>query len=268
MKLPKAPKRRLVPWDAGRVAAVRDLLPERYRALADAGAGLGLRQGETFGLSPDDITWLAKKPKVHVRRQVCIVASTLCFAPPKGNREREVPLPASVQRRLSAHLAQFPAVPVTLPWLEPDGRLVTENLIFTTSARTALNRSYFDRAVWKIALEGAGVIRPREKGRRPEDREHGFHALRHFFASVVLANGEDIKTLAAYLGHSDPGFTLRVYTHLIPGRDDKMRGTIDSLLEGGRRPRVGPQNSGWSKCQVEAVTALQVRLLSEGRDCR
>ena len=24
-----------------------------------------------------------------------------------------------------------------------------------------------------------------------------------------------IKTLSTYLGHSDPGFTLRVYTHLM-----------------------------------------------------
>jgi hypothetical protein len=36
------------------------------------------------------------------------------------------------------------------------------------------------------------------------------HALRHYFASALLANGVDIRALAAYLGHHDPGFTLRV----------------------------------------------------------
>ncbi len=35
------------------------------------------------------------------------------------------------------------------------------------------------------------------------------HALRHFYASVLLDAGESIKALSEYLGHSDPGFTLR-----------------------------------------------------------
>ena len=42
------------------------------------------------------------------------------------------------------------------------------------------------------------------------------HALRHHYASVTLHDGVNIKDLAAYLGHHDPGFTLRLYTHLLP----------------------------------------------------
>lgn len=34
------------------------------------------------------------------------------------------------------------------------------------------------------------------------------HALRHFYASVLLDTGENIKALSSYLGHGDPGFTL------------------------------------------------------------
>jgi site-specific recombinase XerD len=36
------------------------------------------------------------------------------------------------------------------------------------------------------------------------------HALRHFYPSVLLDAGENVKALAEYLGHSDPGLTLRV----------------------------------------------------------
>jgi integrase len=43
-------------------------------------------------------------------------------------------------------------------------------------------------------------------------RADGMHALRHFYASVLLAQGVSIKELADYLGHTDPGFTLRTYT--------------------------------------------------------
>ncbi|WP_247659256.1 hypothetical protein [Micromonospora sp. U56] len=35
------------------------------------------------------------------------------------------------------------------------------------------------------------------------------HVLRHTYASVLLDAGASIKTLSAYVGHADPGFTLR-----------------------------------------------------------
>ena len=37
----------------------------------------------------------------------------------------------------------------------------------------------------------------------------------------------DIRALAAYLGHHDPAFTLRVYAHLVPDAADRMRAVID-----------------------------------------
>jgi integrase len=45
------------------------------------------------------------------------------------------------------------------------------------------------------------------------------HALRPFYASVLLGAGENIKALSHYLGHNDPGFTLRVFTHLMQSSD-------------------------------------------------
>ena len=50
-------------------------------------------------------------------------------------------------------------------------------------------------------------------------RENGMHALRHFYASVLLDARESVRALAEYLGHADPGFTLRVYTHLMPASE-------------------------------------------------
>lgn len=66
----------------------------------------------------------------------------------------------------------------------------------------------------------------------PQTRENGFHALRHHFASVLLHEGVDIRSLAEYLGHCDPGFTLRTYTHLMPAASDRMRAAIDRVLSG------------------------------------
>ncbi|HEY0888650.1 MAG TPA: single-stranded DNA-binding protein [Nocardioides sp.] len=51
---------KVVPWPRERVLAVRDELPARFQLMVWLGAGLGLRQGEIFGLSPDDIDLAAR----------------------------------------------------------------------------------------------------------------------------------------------------------------------------------------------------------------
>jgi integrase len=56
------------------------------------------------------------------------------------------------------------------------------------------------------------------------------HALRHFYASVLLDAGESIKALSEYLGRSDPGFTLRTYTHLMPTSEERTRTAVDHAL--------------------------------------
>jgi integrase len=68
------------------------------------------------------------------------------------------------------------------------------------------------------------------------------HALRHFYASALLDAGENIKALAAYLGHADPAFTLRVYTHLMPSSEHRARRAIDDLFDGPERPD-GPETA-------------------------
>jgi integrase len=218
---PPAPDRRkVVPWTGERVAAVTAALPERYQALAVAAAGLGLRQGEAFGLAVDDVDFL--RETVHVRRQVKLLGSKPHFALPKGGRQRDVPLPERVALRLAAHLQAWPAVAVTLP-TSPAGKPQTHRLLVTTRERTALDRTYVNRHVWKPALEAAEV---------PSTRENGMHALRHHYATVLLTDGLNPKAVADYLGHADPGFTLRVYGHVLPASEDRARAAIDKALGG------------------------------------
>jgi hypothetical protein len=60
----------------------------------------------------------------------------------------------------------------------------------------------------------------------------GTHQLRHFYASVTLADGVSIKELAEYLGHKDPGFTLRTYAHMLPSSYQRARNAIDACMKG------------------------------------
>ncbi|MGP3984406.1 tyrosine-type recombinase/integrase [Streptomyces sp. KR80] len=229
VKAPKLDARKLKPWTHERVLAVRDGLPEQYATTVDVGAGCGLRQGEIFGLAVDEVDFLGGV--VHIVRQVKMVGSHLVFAPPKGGKLRDVPMPNSVSYALAAHITQRPPIEVTLPWKKPDGPPVTATLMFYSRERKALNRNYFNMYLWKPALVSAGVIPERLPGERfKESREHGMHALRHYYASVLLDAGESIKALAEYLGHADPGFTLRTYTHLMPNSQDRARKAIDAAF--------------------------------------
>jgi integrase len=225
VSVPSGVTRKVAPWTMPRVLAVADALADPYEATVYAGYGLGMRQGEILGLAEDDIDWL--RFNVHVCRQIRIVRRTLVFAPPKGNKERDIPLSDETSLRLAAHVKQHGTTKITLPWLAPEGKPVTASLLFSNE-RGAIHRGWFNSQVWIPALVAAGVVKPFRKGEYREDaRIHGMHALRHTFASALLSNGVDIRTLAEYLGHTDPGFTLRTYTHLMPSAEARARAAID-----------------------------------------
>ena len=55
----------------------------------------------------------------------------------------------------------------------------------------------------------------------------------------------DIRALGDYLGHSDPGFTLRIYTHLMPDAADRMRAAVDRVLPRAADGPVTAQAGAW-----------------------
>lgn len=227
---PPRPERRLVvPWTIEQVRAARAALPARFAAMADLGAGAALRQGEIFGVARGDIELM-----LHVRRQVRIIEGQLVFSPPKGGRTRTAPLGNLVRQALKDHMRDHPPVPVTLPWVRPGGRPVTVELLFTTEAGEALERSWFNEHCWRPARRAAGV---------PQTRANGMHVLRHTAASAWLAGGEDIKKVASWLGHADAGFTLNTYIHLVD-RPGQGIASMDAFLGGGRSALDLPAEAG------------------------
>ncbi len=219
---PRTPRRKVTPWPIEWVEAMHEGLPERYKIIVTIGAGLGLRQGEIFGLAVEDVDFL--RGIVLVRRQVKLVGKRQTFAPAKARKDddapREIPLPESVRAELAAHLQRFPAKRVTLPWRDPEnGKPTTVHLIVTTRNDKPLDRLLFNSRSWPTA---------RRKAEIPASRENGTHALRHWYASTLLEAGVSIRAVSDYLGHADPGFTLRTYTHLMPSGEERPREAVDA----------------------------------------
>ncbi|AVL26422.1 hypothetical protein NBRGN_045_00590 [Nocardia brasiliensis NBRC 14402] len=227
VRRPVARSPKIVIWSEDKLRAVQDALMERFQVVVSLGAGAGLRQGEILGFSPDDVN--RTTGEISVERQIKTVKGVMMFALPKGGKTRTVPVAESVLTSIEEHEKRFPAVLVTLPWGKPDGELVTVRLLMTGEGGRLYTGDLFTKVVWQAAFRVGGI--------EYRGRGDGMHALRHFFASILLADGCSIKELAEFLGHNDPGFTLRTYTHLVPSSYARARKAIDRVFRSIHSPR-------------------------------
>jgi integrase len=205
VKLPKLPVKKVVPLIPAQVLALAAAMPDRYRALVITGAGTGLRAGELYGLRVCDVDFLRRE--LHVEQQLQRRGDEVYACPPKtASSHRTVPLSSVVGEVLAAHLAAYP---------QPD----REGLIFRNDKGGPINASRFYKHVLGPAVAAAGL----PKGT-------GLHALRHFYASVLIAARESIKVVSERLGHTNAAMTLGVYAHLMPDTEESTRKAVDDAL--------------------------------------
>jgi integrase len=225
VKKPVPDKRKITPWTEARLRIIQLALPPRQSIVIPLGSGLGLRQGEILGLSPDDID--REQMIVHVDRQLTYVGNRPLFKLPKGRKTRSVPISHGLLDIIDDYIDTHPPSTITLPWGKTTSDPVSVRLLVATPVGSVDTGRDFHYWHWRPAFTRAGLTYV--------EGEDGMHALRHFYASTLLTRGVTIKELADYLGHSDPGFTLRTYTHLLPSSHEQARRAVDSLFR-PRRP--------------------------------
>jgi integrase len=159
--------------------------PERWRLLFEFLAHTGLRISEAAGLEWRDVEF-GEHPHLHVRRQDC--RGEVGDLKSEHSR-RKVPLSPGMAARLWALGADQP----------------TTGRVFTSPSGLRLNDGNLRRRVLRPATEAAGIPWVT------------FHSFRHTCASLLFEAGRDVKQVSAWLGHSDPAFTLRTYIHLMDG---------------------------------------------------
>lgn len=181
---------------AEQVRALADAVPARFRAVVVLLGGSGLRIGEALGLEVGDVDFLRRT--VRVERQRLQSGDIGPTKTPKSTRT--VPLGQIVIDELAAHLAGHGVM----------------NSLFTWEDGLPLTYSQWKR-VWRAALRSTGL-------------DLDTHSLRHFTASALIAGGASVKQVQTVLGHSSAAITLKVYAHLWPGDEDRIRVVMDAAL--------------------------------------
>lgn len=220
IKLPTVEKARIRPMTTEQVRLMAEEVPAELRALVVLGAGTGMRQGEMLGLTRDRLRLLGKNPAVTVDRQlVTRTGGETAFAPPKTESSRRViPLPQIVVSALNDHIATSGAA---------DGEL-----LFTWLGRP-ITRQRFGR-MWRPAAKKVGLT---------TETGTGAHALRHYYASLLIRYGESVKTVQGRLGHKSAAETLDTYGHMWEDSDDRTRAAVDSVLLSAESPQNSPSRT-------------------------
>ena len=56
------------------------------------------------------------------------------------------------------------------------------------------------------------------------------HQLRHGKASLLLNQNVPVPVVSRYLGHANPGVTMKIYVHMIDGTSGMAADDIDEAL--------------------------------------
>jgi len=165
-----------------------------------------MRQGELFALQWADID--LKAGILQVRHSLENVSGNLRLKEPKSESgKRQIALPEMAVKALWDHKAKQLAEGLAgCPYVFPD------------SDGGLLRKCSFHKWSWSIVRTDAKL-----------PGVH-FHDLRHSSASLMLADGVDVKSIQMILGHSNISMTMDVYAHLMPDSQRKAAATFDRLL--------------------------------------
>ena len=195
--------------------AARDFLKaiagDRLEALFTVALALGLRRGEALGLRWQDIDFENRTLRVNCSLQR--FGGKLHLTELKTNNSRRVlHMPDVLLHKLQAH-----RIRQLEDKLHAGERWQESDLVFTTSVGTPLEPRNVNRHFYDL-LTNSKISHFR------------LHDLRHYCASLLLAQGVQLKIVSEILGHAQLSTTADIYTHILPEVKKDALNLMDRIL--------------------------------------
>ncbi len=166
----------------------KDVLGLRDRAMLETLYSTGIRVSELVGLNFDDLDESGEALRVRG----------------KGKKERLVPLGMHAMAAVRRYVAMVQSDPRCATWWQGDGSNKPKPLFVNKHGKRLSSRSV--RRKLDKYLISAGL-----------DPDISPHTLRHSFATHLLENGADLRSVQELLGHQSLS-TTQIYTHLTTQR--------------------------------------------------
>ena len=187
---------------------------DQLEALNAVAVAVGLRQGKALGLRWTDVDF--DGARLSVRTTLQFLDGKYAIRPPKTDRSRRtIALPLVAVDALRRHWARQAAERLAKgPEWANDW-----DLVFTTETGRPLHGPTVTRR-FQALLADHDLPRMR------------FHDLRHSCATLLLAQGVDLKAIQETLGHSTITTTMDVYEHMQDAMRREVATRMDAALGG------------------------------------
>ena len=215
VEAPKAEKKEANYLDEKQAAHLLDCLqnePLKYRAMITLLLYSGMRRGELCGLTWSDVDFEENiidinKSSLYVTGSGTIEDTTKTFS-----SQRVIKIPSPVMEILHEHRREQLGKRLALgdKW-EDSGKVFTQwngSPIYPGTVT-----SWFAEFVKRNDLPHVSI-----------------HSLRHTNATLLIANGTDLRTVSKRLGHSNMTTTGNIYTHAIQTADERAAETLNDIL--------------------------------------
>nr|WP_302600230.1 site-specific integrase [uncultured Cellulosilyticum sp.] len=180
----------------------------------------GLRAGEVMALRWENIDLKNKVLKVRESARLVRIYDD------KGNASDVVEIK---EPKTKESIRDIPLGEQLVMFLEEHKNISTSNYVFTNMKNEMLTHDTLDKSL-KVICNKAKIGEPIQRRRHNKDvLEYTgitFHCLRHTFATRLIENGIDVKTVSQLLGHSKTEITINRYVH---STDDSKKAAIESL---------------------------------------